>query len=199
MTENFNTIDCKSPQFKLDEIILDAGVSTFENWLSELNASKDSRSKSSISPPDTFTDNSTSDGSNIPDFWLPAVPFGKAIFAGFITYVDEHGIMYMYDFHKKDVLNVIRNAIDEHCCRLAIGSQEPVKWVQNDACLAKFHLDGQYHRAVVLELPKASEEITVSIYSKWNYRRFIYNLSNSNNLFLDPVRRLWKCGNMSRR
>lgn len=162
MTEHFNTLDSNDQKFKLDEIILDAGISTFDKWLSELNTSEATSSKTPTTSSDMLTDNSDSDR-NTSDFWRPAVPFNKAIFAAFITYVDENGTLYMYDFHKKAVLDDIRNAIDERFAKLVNSpATEPINWAKNDACLARFHLDGQYHRAVVLAISDTTVEVTVS-------------------------------------
>lgn len=171
MTENFNAFDKKSQICELDEINFDVKYATFDKWLSELNnATKESSSSpASNTPSDTLIQFSDSDSTNVSsDHWKPAEPFKKAIFAACITYVDDNGILYMYDLQKKSVLNDIRVAIDEHCIKLAIDStQKPtVIWAKNDACLAKFHLDGQFHRAVVQADDDGSGEINVRPFKK---------------------------------
>lgn len=69
----------------------------------------------------------------------------------------------MYDFKKKPVLDVIRHAINRRCAKLAESPEVKREWTVNDACLGKFHLDGQYYRAIILGLDCDGGEATVSI------------------------------------
>lgn len=183
LTESLESFDAASQPIQLAQVIQAAGSDTFDKWLSELNnsAKKAIRSATSASP-STPNNHSVSQSSsvepidesltdrNFQEFWLPATPLDKAVFAACVTYVDDTGVLYMYDFQQKDVLTGIRVAVNEHCSQLGAAQLGAVDWTKNDACLAKYHLDGQYYRAVVHALANEEGEASVS----GNYNCFFF-------------------------
>ncbi|XP_065077075.1 tudor domain-containing protein 6-like [Ochlerotatus camptorhynchus] len=82
------------------------------------------------------------------DHWLPANPIEKNIFVAMPTYVDNNGVIYLHDVDKDLKLTAIKKAINAKFN----GSQHvpgDKDYAIGQPCLAKFHVDDQFYRAVV--------------------------------------------------
>lgn len=82
------------------------------------------------------------------DHWLPAKPIDKAVFIGIPTYVDISGVIYLHDAEIEGTLTAIKEVIN---VKLNGSQQQPGDqfYSTGEPCLARYHLDEQFYRAVV--------------------------------------------------
>lgn len=80
--------------------------------------------------------------------WLPAEPIQKSVFVGKCTYVDSRGVIYMYDHSQHPFIDKMDNIIQE---QFANSKSEPANtvWNVNEPCVAKYHINGFFYRAIV--------------------------------------------------
>ncbi|XP_055587739.1 tudor domain-containing protein 6 [Uranotaenia lowii] len=80
--------------------------------------------------------------------WLPAKPIDKNIFVAVATYVDNNGVIYLHDVEREPFLTAMRKIINDK-----YGDSQPVSghkfFANGEPCLARFHLDNHFYRAVV--------------------------------------------------
>ncbi|XP_014284230.1 tudor domain-containing protein 1 isoform X2 [Halyomorpha halys] len=93
--------------------------------------------------------------------WLPPEPLTNLEFIAAPTYVDENGIVYLHDFHKSEkILQEISSALgtkyDNSVPRLHDSTIE-----EGDICVAKYHLDNKWYRAVLLGKCLETSEYTI--------------------------------------
>uniref|UniRef100_A0AAG5DMW5 RING-type domain-containing protein n=1 Tax=Anopheles atroparvus TaxID=41427 RepID=A0AAG5DMW5_ANOAO len=79
--------------------------------------------------------------------WLPAAPLEKTIFVGVPTYVGSDGSVFLHDVVHEPLLERIRSVIQKHVASNPDG--RGTRFAVGKACLARFHLDGQFYRATV--------------------------------------------------
>ncbi|XP_065077401.1 tudor domain-containing protein 1-like [Ochlerotatus camptorhynchus] len=82
------------------------------------------------------------------DHWLPAKPIDKVFFVGIPTYVDISGVIYLHDAGLESTLTAIQAVIKAK----SNGSQQlpgDQFYSTGEPCLAKYHLDEHFYRAVV--------------------------------------------------
>ncbi|XP_058824546.1 uncharacterized protein LOC131685101 isoform X2 [Topomyia yanbarensis] len=96
---------------------------------------------------DTYQEDLKDDPTPI-DRWLPAKPIDKTIFVAVPTYVDNNGVIYLHDVEKEPVLTALKKVING---KFDGSRQLPSdKFYSNgEPCLAKFHIDDQFYRAVI--------------------------------------------------
>lgn len=89
------------------------------------------------------------------EHWLPAKPIDKTIFVGVPTYVDNNAVIYLHDVDKERTLNTMKKVINDK-----FADSQPLPsdtfYSPSDPCLAKFHLDDQFYRAIVRKMISAS-------------------------------------------
>ncbi|EDS37715.1 conserved hypothetical protein [Culex quinquefasciatus] len=74
---------------------------------------------------------------------LPAKPIEKNIFVGKPGYVDNNGLIYL---EQEPVLNALRKVIN---AKFADSSAIDKFYSDNEPCMAKFHQDNKFYRAIV--------------------------------------------------
>ncbi|KAL1399532.1 hypothetical protein pipiens_008146, partial [Culex pipiens pipiens] len=93
----------------------------------------------------TYQDDITDEHTPI-DRWLPAKPIDKTIFVGKPSYVDNNGVIYLHDMEQEPVLNALRKVIN---AKFADSSATDKFYSDNEPCMAKFHQDNKFYRAIV--------------------------------------------------
>lgn len=123
--------------------------SAFNRFLDDLDVEME---EPSIEPSysgscDTYQEDLTDEPTPI-DRWLPAKPIDKTIFVGTPTYVDNNAVIYLHDVEKERTLTALKKVINE---KFSGSQQMPSdKFYSNgEPCLARYHVDDQFYRAVV--------------------------------------------------
>lgn len=86
--------------------------------------------------------------------WLPCVHPTKSLFVGIVTYVDNNAVFYIHDVEQNPLLDKMESIINErfHNSKPDTGTF----WGRGTPCMARFHLDNLFHRAVVVDNIKAT-------------------------------------------
>ncbi|CAD7083804.1 unnamed protein product [Hermetia illucens] len=135
------------------------GGESFNEWLKNLNTTVDRTLKETgqitILKHDTDFDISqeeavidTDEGEEFVT-WLPAKENTKTVFMGIPTFVDNDGVIYLYDAAKKQVFDNISIVVNK-----VVKSTKPTTdsfWYVGQPCLAQYNIDGKFYRAVILE------------------------------------------------
>lgn len=85
--------------------------------------------------------------------WLSAIPIPKHVFVGIPTYVDNNAVIYLYDSCEKHLLDEIKRIVNEKYAGSTMDSTKV--WKVNDACVAQYHLDNLFYRAIILRIISA--------------------------------------------
>lgn len=82
--------------------------------------------------------------------WPAAIQITKHAFVGTPTYVDSNLVIYLHDSCEEFLLGEIKRIVNENF----VGSKmDPSKvWKVNDACVAQYHLDHLFYRAVIVRI-----------------------------------------------
>ncbi|CAH1405968.1 unnamed protein product [Nezara viridula] len=93
--------------------------------------------------------------------WIPPDPLTKFEFIAAPTFVDEDGIVYLHDFYKSEkLLQEISSAL---CTKYdnSIPHLHDSTIEVGDICVAKYHLDNKWYRAVLLAKCLETSEYTI--------------------------------------
>lgn len=82
--------------------------------------------------------------------WPPAIPINKHAFVGIPTYVDNNAVIYLHDSCEKPLLDKIKRNVNEKYFGSKMDSTKV--WKVNDACVAQYHLDHLFYRAIILRI-----------------------------------------------
>ncbi|KAL9704626.1 hypothetical protein quinque_008144 [Culex quinquefasciatus] len=77
------------------------------------------------------------------DRWFPAKPIEKIIFVGKPSYVDNKGVIYL---EQEPVLNSLRKGNN---AKFSNSSATDKFYSDNEPCMAKFHQDNKFYRAIL--------------------------------------------------
>lgn len=94
--------------------------------------------------------------------WLPDEPHQKMLFNGIPTYVDDDCVIYIRDVCQNKTLDKIKGLINR---KYAKSEPEPndIDWHIGEPCLAKYHLDNLFYRAIILSIDSNKINFTVNI------------------------------------
>ncbi|XP_059217931.1 uncharacterized protein LOC106084621 isoform X3 [Stomoxys calcitrans] len=90
---------------------------------------------------------------NVQIAWSTSKDINKTIFTGYATYVDYGCIIYLHEADDKPFLDRIKEIVSEKCEHLA-ETTEDYEYLPNQPCIARYHLDSKYYRAVIHEQKK---------------------------------------------
>lgn len=82
--------------------------------------------------------------------WPTAIPISKHAFVGIPTYVDNNAMIYLHDSCEKPLLFKIKRIVNEKYFGSQMDSMKV--WKVNDACVAQYHLDNLFYRAIILRI-----------------------------------------------
>lgn len=85
-----------------------------------------------------------------PKAWFETNVIKKTLFAGYVTYIDYDCIVYIYDAADKPLLDKITEQITKTYGQLESPSSD-YKFMKEQACVVKFHVDSKYYRGIVKE------------------------------------------------
>lgn len=88
------------------------------------------------------------------EHWLPAKSNDKTIFVGIPTYVDNNAVIFLHDVDKERTLNAMKEVINAKFADSQALTTD-IFYSPGDPCLAKYHLDSQFYRAVVRKMISA--------------------------------------------
>ncbi|XP_022825812.1 RING finger protein 17 [Spodoptera litura] len=92
--------------------------------------------------------------------WLPPEPLNCTEFTALPTYIDNDGIIYLYDISQQDTLDLIRKALD-----VRFKDPDPkakfTKWSVGEPCVALFFLDNRYYRGRVIEVNEETSKCVI--------------------------------------
>lgn len=172
LIEKFNPIDDVIDKTLEKEMNEDSN-NNFDKWLSEFNAQECKPTDRVVETENDFNEYDVfqklrnldliTDNSVPITRWLDAIPIEKTIFTGVPTYVDNNGIIYLYDTTNKYFMEHMKTVINNR-----YNGSEPdlgIVWQTQSPCIAQYHLDGLFYRAKVLRI-KSIKEIKVSIIPK---------------------------------
>uniref|UniRef100_A0A182MYP5 RING-type domain-containing protein n=1 Tax=Anopheles dirus TaxID=7168 RepID=A0A182MYP5_9DIPT len=85
--------------------------------------------------------------------WPKPLPIDKTVFVGMPTSLGNDGTVFLHDICQEPVLHRIRDTIADHVARMPAAVPQANKTFKpEDPCLARYHLDGSFYRATVLEV-----------------------------------------------
>lgn len=154
-TETFKTIvDCNH------EDMMNAEMIDLNKWFDKQHCSSDcqapAKQKHILCDEDDFILDAELDPDH-PSFrigkvteWKPAKPISKYSFNGIATYVDNNVVIYLHEQSRESFLEQIMYTIKK---RVDQTEYDPsYKYKVNEPCMAKFHLDENFYRAVVKQI-----------------------------------------------
>lgn len=105
--------------------------------------------------------------------WLPAIRNILTIFTATPTHVDSKCIIYAQHSYNRYVARRMKTVLQQ---RVALMSADDVilEWQKNQPCLAKFHADDHFYRAIVKKVNKDNFTCTVSGDSYNAFNLFVY-------------------------
>lgn len=155
MTEHFKPIGSTEVE---DE--LNSSAEGFDEWLNkmfEFVASKSPASELQLNVSNIdfnykinrtlLNEEETSEGTKS---WPAAIPILKHAFVGIPTYVDNNAVIYLHDSCEKPLLGKIKQMANEKYSGSKMDSTKV--WKVNDACVAQYHLDKLFYRAIIMRI-----------------------------------------------
>uniref|UniRef100_A0A1B0CCE0 Tudor domain-containing protein n=1 Tax=Lutzomyia longipalpis TaxID=7200 RepID=A0A1B0CCE0_LUTLO len=151
----------------------------FQQFIESLN--KSSLMETAVIDVDSWESKLTSEITAVLE-WKPAEPWKESIFLGVATYVDNNGIIHMYNVKNRNLLDKMRVIADE-VLRETLPSPVEQFWAKNQPCMAKYQAEEKFFRGVVRRVDKENGQCLVQFVDYGNIEEVSFKDMRKNLLF----------------
>lgn len=102
----------------------------------------------------------TTGQTSLPRAWQTSKAIYKTLFTGYATYVDHGCVIYLHEADDKPFLETMCKIIAEKYEQLE-EPPEGYEYCVNQPCIARYHLNSKFYRAVIHEKPKENGEWSI--------------------------------------
>ncbi|XP_059611670.1 uncharacterized protein LOC132258378 [Phlebotomus argentipes] len=153
----------------------------FEQFIENLNAMTRESVQPVVQERDPLQNELSAKITNVLE-WKPAEPWTDTLFVGVSTYVDNNGIIHMYNVQNRarlDTMRLIANQV------LHETYPSPVEqfWSKNQPCMAQFSLDNHYYRGIVRKVDKEKSQCLVQFVDYGNIEECPFKIMRKTLLF----------------